>query len=66
MPSYAALETQRKRRLDEPQCEVKGCQGLVAWIIETQNGAKHLACWGHASQIALKYSCENDCLMVLP
>lgn len=66
MPSFQALKIQRRRRPDEPQCEVKHCQSLVAWIIEDHKGIKHCACWHHAAQIALKYSSESDCLVVLP
>lgn len=65
-PSIAALETQPLRKPTDPQCEVKRCQSIVSWILESKDGIKHLACWDHAALLALKYSGESDCLMVLP
>lgn len=66
MPSAASLETQRKRRPDELQCGVKGCENLVYMIIETRSGKKHLACYGHMNELAQKYMRADDCLAIFP
>lgn len=66
MPSVASLDNQRKRRIGESQCEVKSCEQLVYLIIEESSGRKHLSCYGHINELALKYMGESDCLVIIP